>query len=95
MEGPFVFCGAIEEMISSLQGIRDSVPEELRDEIEVEIETTGGYEGSCTTSFVASYTRPATGKEITECKITEQNYAKAEKERKAAMFFKLKEELGL
>lgn len=69
--GPFTFGasytdGSLDEVLASLQKIRDSIPKQYRAKARCAIDSKGGYEGSHYASIEVSYERPETDEEVIE-----------------------------
>ena len=71
--GPFNFGasyekGTLDAVISSLQAIRGSIPEQYRESASCEFDSEGGYEGEHYANIRISYDRPETAEEAIERK---------------------------
>jgi hypothetical protein len=69
--GPFNFGaaydrGTLDAVISSLQAIRDSIPEQYRESASCEVGSESGYEGEHCAHIRISYDRPETAEEAIE-----------------------------
>ena len=91
--GDFLFDGKLDDVIASLQKIRDKIPEEYRAVADCDIDTSSGYEGSYYAHIEVNYWRPQTEAEIAErqrgreeAAATRRAAARAEYERLRKMF---------
>jgi hypothetical protein len=68
----------LAEAIEWLQGILATIPEEHRDSAKIEIDSTGGYEGSHYATIEIEYSRPPTEADIAERKEAARKRAEQE-----------------
>ena len=87
-EGSFVFDGTLDDVIASLQTIRNMIPEEYRASAECEITSKGGYEDSHYASIEVTYGRPETDAEVTD-RLRSELLRKEVKERQERETFKM------
>lgn len=91
----FPYEGSLDDLISTLASIRESIPKEFRKNATCEIGSESGYEGSHRASVVIEYWRPMTDDEReARDKSAEQRLA-GQRARDLIEYQRLRERLGL